>query len=423
MSVADKLPGSGETIRSVAPAESARWMRIALTIGVAGTVVLIIGGVADPRQFFRAYLAAYLFCLNFALGSMAILFIYHLTGGAWGFLIRRLLEGAVRTLPLLAVGFLPIAFGLSFLYPFAKPDAVAASHLLQEQQVYMNVPFYLIRAAIYFAGWLIAGYFLLRWSLAEDRTGDARFARRLNGVASGGAVFFGISMHFAATDWVLALQPTYHSTIAGPILATQGLLSALALALTLFITLAPRPPLASLVGPKTFNDLGNLLMTFVILWSYMFWFEFMLIWIANMQVDVVWYGPRTSGVWQWVAVCLALFGLVVPFVLLLQRAVKQRPAVLRGVAMCIPVDAIDFRCISKRCVGVSAAPRLGGWWMSLVAPLGLGGLWFAFYLFRLRPLPLLAAHDRNGDEAMRLRQSDEHRASCSGRSCACSAHG
>jgi hypothetical protein len=408
MSVDADMPGSDETIMSVAPAETARYGRIALMIGVVGSAVLIIGGLGNPSQFFRAYLTAYLFCLDFALGSMVLLFIYHLTGGAWGYLVRRFLEGGVRTLPLLAIGFLPIAVGLHFLYPFAKPEAVAASQLLQEQRIYMNVPFFLIRAAIYFTGWLATGYFLIRWSWAEDRTGDPRFTRRLNSVAAGGAVFYGISMHFAATDWVLALQPEYHSTIAGPLLASQQLLSALALAVILLVALARRPPLASLAGPKTFNDLGNLLLTFVVLWSYMFWFEFMLIWIANMQVDVVWYGPRTSGVWQWVAVGLALFQFAVPFVLLLQRAVKQRPALLRGVAvLCLFMQLIFVHFQVLPAFGIAT---FGDWWMSLAAPLGLGGLWFAFFLFRMRSLPLAARHDRSGLEALRLRQSDEHEA-------------
>ncbi len=408
MSIAAELPGSGETILNIAPVESARWMRVALVIGVVGSAAIVAGGLFDPPQFFRAYLAAWLFCLDFALGSLAILCIYHLTGGAWGFLIRRILEGAVRTLPLLALGFLPIALGLRFLYPFASPDAVAGSELLQQQRIYMNVPFFWIRAAIYFTGWLATGYLMQRWSLLEDRTGDHRFTHRLNSLSAAAAVFYGISLHFAATDWVLALQPAYHSTIAGPLLASQQLLSSLALAVILFVTLARRPPLASIPGPKTCNDLGNLLLTFVVLWSYMLWFEFMLIWIANMQVDVVWYGPRTEGAWRWIAVGLALFQFAIPCVLLLQRAVKRRPALLRWVAaLCLLMQLIF---VHFQVLPAFRPATIGDWWMSLVAPLGLGGLWFAYFLFQMRPLPLVARHDRNGWEALRLRETDEHEA-------------
>ena len=68
---------------------------------------------------------------------MVLLMVYHLTGGSWGFLIRRILEAGMRTLPLLAVLFLPIACGIRYLYLWAQPDVVAASPKLQYQQFYL----------------------------------------------------------------------------------------------------------------------------------------------------------------------------------------------------------------------------------------------------------------------------------------------
>ena len=394
------------TLADIAPRELRGWFIAALVIGVLGTAGLIVGGLVDPPQFFRAYLAAWLFCLNVGMGSMIVLMIYHLTGGAWGFLVRRLLEAGTRTLLLSAIGFIPIALGIRYLYPFAQPAAVAGSDLLQKQQGYMNPPFFWARAAAYLILWLVLALLLNLWSRAEDRTGDPRYGRRLNGVSSIGGVIVGATLHFAAIDWVLAMQPGYHSTIAGPLLAAQQLISGFSLSVILFTAICRRPPLAGLVGPKTLNDVGNMLLTFVIIWSYLLFFEFMLIWIADMQVDVAWYGERLRGVWAVVGVVLAAGQFVVPFVLLLQRGVKRNPALLGGVAVLSLLMQMLF--VHFQILPSFRPAAFGQWWMSLVAPVGLGGLLLACYLLCLGRLPLLAQHDLNALEAIRLRRSDDH---------------
>ncbi len=214
----------------VAPRETSRCMRWSLLFAVGGAIGLILSVVLAPQQFFAAYLATYLWCLNIALGSTVILMTYHLTGGAWGFLIRRILEAASRTLPLVAIGFVPIALGAARLYLWAQPDAVAGNKLLQEQQIYMNLPFWCARAAIYFGLWLLTAFLLNVFSRREDRTGSPSMHLWLNGISGIGLVIYGISIHFASVDWIISLQPAYHSTITGPLLASQQLLCALSLA-------------------------------------------------------------------------------------------------------------------------------------------------------------------------------------------------
>ena len=197
----------------------------------------------SPVPFFRAYLAAYLFYLGIALGSMVLLMVYHLTGGSWGFLIRRILEAGMRTLPLLAVLFLPIACGIRYLYLWAQPEVVAASPQLQYQQFYLAPTCFWIRAAVYFAVWLAMAFLLASWSRKEDETGNPRLAWKSQQLGAFGAVVYGISLHFAAIDWGMSLQPVFHSTIWGPLFATGQLLSALAFALVV-LALAGQPAAA-----------------------------------------------------------------------------------------------------------------------------------------------------------------------------------
>ncbi len=405
MSAADSLPlERPASLFEVAPRGSARWLLGSLLIGILGIAALVIGGLFDPAQFFRVYLAAYLFCLNAGLGCMVVLMVYHLTGGGWGFLVRRILEAGVKTLPLSAVGFLPVALGIHYLYPFAQPSVVAASQLLKEQRGYMNETFFWARAAIYFALWLAIGFLLMQFSRAQERTGDPWYRQALMNTSAIGGVFYGISIHFAGIDWILALQPEYHSTITGPLLVSQQLITGFGVTLIVFLSICDRPPLANVVAPKTLLDLGNLLLTFVVLWSYLAWFEFMLVWIANMQADVVWYGRRLDGFWRWVAVALALLQFVVPFLFLLQRSIKRTPRAFRVIAATGVVMQLLFTHF--QILPAFRPASMGDWWMSLVAPLGLGGLWLAFLLLRLRHVPLLPPNDPNEAKALHLRESD-----------------
>ena len=198
-----------------APSIPARWQRWSLVIGIVALAVCAVGGAFNPAAFLRAYLAAFLFFLGFGLGSMVLLMVYHLTGGSWGLLLRRILEAAMRTLPLLAVLFLPIAAGVGYLYVWAQPDVVADSPKLQYQQFYLRPTYFWIRAAVYFILWIGIAFWLTRWSRLEDQTGNPRLAWKSQRLSGFGALVYGVTFHFAAVDWAMSLQPVFHSTIWG----------------------------------------------------------------------------------------------------------------------------------------------------------------------------------------------------------------
>lgn len=382
-----------------------RWGRTALGVGTIALVICAIGAFFSPTQFFRAYLAAYLFYLGLGLGCMAILMIHHLIGGAWGCLTRRILEAGMRTLPLLAVLFLPIAGGVGYLYLWAQPALVAANPKLQHQQIYMNVPFFWGRAALFFALWLGLAYLLNSWSAAQDRDPEPRREERAGRLSGVGLVIYGISIHFASIDWVMSLQPAFHSTIFGPLVASGQLVSALALVTVVLCWLVSRPPLAEVVSGEALNDVGNLLLSFLVIWAYMVWFQFMLIWIANLPVDVIWYLPRSRGGWQWVAYAIFALHFAVPFFLLLSRAVKRTPWLAASVAgaICFMQLVFDYYQVMPAFPGTTIAEH----WMDFLMPLGLGGLWFAYFFWELGRRPLLPAHDPNQRQALHLRHIDE----------------
>lgn len=385
-----------------------RWQWGALAVGAVALVICVIGAPFSPTQFFRAYLTACLFWLGVGLGGLAILMLYHLTGGAWGFLIRRVLEAATRTLPLLAVLFLPIVAGLSSLYPWADPEQVAASKGLQHKEIYLNVPLFWARAVLYFALWLGFTYFVNAWSRKQDETGDPRYGRKLTRLSGPGLVVYGITITFASVDWVMSLQPAFRSTIFGPIFASGELLSAMAFAVLVLAWLAARPPLADLFSPDAFNDLGNLLFTFLIIWSYLVYFQFMLVWIANLRYDAIWYLARDSVAWQWVAWMLVVFHFAVPFFLLLARRIKRNPRSLAQVAGLILFMQLVY--MYYQVMPAFPDTDLSEHWMDFLTPLGLGGLWLAYFCWQLKRSPVVPLHDPNQESALHLRAVDQEEA-------------
>jgi len=369
----------------------------------AGIVALLVCALAAPfsaQQFFRAYLAAFQFWMCVTLGALVVLMIYHLTGGAWGFVIRRTLEAATRTLPLLALLFVPIAFGLSHLYIWARPEELGWDLNLQHKQIYLNVDAFLVRAVVYFACWLALVYFLNRGSRAQDRADDPAVVQRLKTLSGVGLVIYGITITFAAVDWVMSLQPTFRSTIFGPLVAASSMLAALALAVIVLARLASRPPLADVVSAAVFNDLGNLLLTFLVIWAYMVFFQFVLVWIANLRYEVIWYLPRSRDGWQWVAWALFVFGLFIPFFALLLPDVKRNPPALARVAALMLFMQLVFTFYQV--MPAFAGTRIGEHWMDFLTPIGLGGLWVAYFLRQLNRRPLLTAFDLNREKAVYL---------------------
>ncbi len=385
----------------------ARWQQRSLGMGVVAVLVCAIGAVSSPADFFRAYLAAWLFYLGVALGSMVMLMVYHLTGGSWGLLIRRILEAGMKTLPLVAILFVPIGWGVEYLYPWAQPEAVTASEQLQYQQFYLAPGYFRIRAVVYFALWLATAWLLSSWSRKQDRTGNPRLAWKSMKFSGLAAVVYGVSLHFAAVDWGMSLQPEFHSTIWGPLFASGQLLSALCFALVVLAWVINRPPLADVASLKARNDLASLLLTLLILWAYMAWFQFMLVWIANLRADVVWYVPRTSLAWKGVAWAILFLHFALPFFLLLMRPIKRNSTAVAWIAGLILVMQMVFIVYQVAPGGSTGA---GGLWMTVLMPVGLGGIWLACFLVLLGRQPLVALHDYNRAAALHLRRLDEEEA-------------
>jgi hypothetical protein len=385
-----------------APAAVDRLQSLGLVTGGVGAVLCLLGLFLSPSYFFRAWLVGWVFWMGVALGCQAIFMLHHLTRGAWGLVVRRVLEAASRTLPVLLLLFLPIAFGMRELYEWARPDVVRADEILQHKQPYLNVPFFFIRQALYFLIWYGFAWQLNRMSLRQDRGDDPGLTRRMQFVAAFGIVAYCLAVTFAAVDWLMSLQPHWYSTIYGVwLMGSQGL-SALAFLIVMAVFLSRREPMAGVIQPRHFHDWGKLLFAFVMLWAYFSFSQFLITWAGDLPEEIQFYLPRMEGGWGALALAIVVFHFLLPFVLLLSRDLKRNARLLGAVALGLMF--MRWLDLIWQVEPAFHERNAALYWLYVAAPAAIGGLWLFWFVRELKKRPLLPLHDPYLPEAI----SHEH---------------
>ncbi len=393
----------------VPPADIEKYRARALKIGGVGLLACVIGFVVDRDHFFRSWLIAYLLFLSIALGSMGLMMIQHLSGGAWG-IFRRIFEAASRTLPLLAVLFLPVVLGMHSLYPWTHPDHVAADEILQHKAPYLNVGFFLVRALVYFAGWILITWTMTKWSRQQDE-GDMSVNLRLQYLSGGGLVFYTFAATFAAIDWIMSINPHWYSTLFGFLFVGGHGLAALAFTIVVSTYLVKHEPMSGVLKPHHFQDLGKLSLAFVMLWAYFNFSQFLLVYAANLVEEVPYFLARTTHGWEYVALLLVIFHFAVPFLLLLSRDNKRNPYRLVWIAVALlVVRYIDLYMLvtpefaptgeNLHLLTGEHASGLFVHWLDLATPLAIGGVWSWMFLTQLAQRPIMAMSDPYLREAL-----------------------
>lgn len=371
----------------------------ALILGVLGLVACAIGFFLDGRTFYRSWLPAWLFWFEIAAGGLAILMLQYVTGGEWGLLIRRPLGAAARTMPLLAVLFIPIVIGLPHIYIWANHEIVESDHLLQAKQLYLNPTGWTIRAAVYFALWILWAWRLRMLSLKfyEDRAPETELQRRK--WAAIGLPMIVLTLTFASIDWVMSLEPKWYSSMFGISFTIGCALSAYAYVTFLLTQLSKTKAMTGIIKPSHFRDLGNLMLAFVMLWGYTAFSQFLLIWYANIKEETPYYLKRSHGMWGVIAAVLIIFHFFLPFTMLLMRGIKDRPQTIAIVTVII--IALRFVEIYWLTGPAFYGETFHFSWMTVAALVGIGGVWFWFMVRQLKDQTIIPIHETWVDEAIR----------------------
>ena len=378
------------------PSQIESLQRLALGVGGLGLLATVVGFVIDADQFYRSYLLGYIFLLGIPLGSLALLMVHHLTGGGWGLVIRRTLEAAARTMPVMALLFVPIIFGMHSLYEWTHADVVANDPIVAQKAIYLNESGFIIRAVIYFAIWSFFALALVRLSVKQEGE-DVHFSRFEN-LAGPGLLIYALTLTFASVDWVMSLDPHWFSTLFGLWIMVGQALTALSFIIAIAFLVSRDGRMAGVITSDKFHDYGKLLFAFIMLWAYLSYSQFLIIWSANLPEEIPYYLQRLGGGWSVVMLVVILGHFVLPWTILLFRPTKQASQRLLAVAIFMLVMRyIDVFWLIAPWVKHGA---FGVHWLDITAVLGLTGLWVGLFCRNLRSRALLPIGDPYLAEAL-----------------------
>jgi hypothetical protein len=372
---------------------------------IFGVIFAALSGIlafTRPDEFYRAYLLGFMCWLGVALGSMAILMIRHLTGGGWGMVIRRILGAAMRTLPLLALLFIPVIFGIRHLYIWAQPlaniqDKHLREHLEQITQTYLTVNGFIVRALFYFAGWNVLSFLLSKWSKETDRPNAPDNSGRFKAVSGPGLILYGFTISFAAIDWIMSLDPSWISTIFGLIILIGQVLSAMCFAVVVERILFNYKPMSDMLRPDFVHDHGKWMLTFIMVWAYFSFSQWLIIWAGNLPAEITFYLKRLNGGWGAIGLILVLFHFAVPFAMLLSRPFKRNIRKLVWVAVGLMLMRyVDLFWIIEPNFSKTLTLTIA----DIVVPIAIGGIWLWYFFRNLVSLPLLPAYDVDAHEVL-----------------------
>ncbi|PTL76626.1 hypothetical protein [Vitiosangium sp. GDMCC 1.1324] len=361
-------------------------MLASAAVGAVGLALTGVGFAVDTKRALFSYLFAFVYWAGLAVASLVLLGAWHASKARWPVVLRRMLETMAASLPLFVVLFIPILAGVGQLYLWMDPHPrqLVEKDLakLDHKRPFLNLPFWVVRSAIYFAVWIVVGELLLRWSRRQDESRELKLTKWQWWLGAGTLPVVGLAMSFASLDWLMSLEPLFVSTVYGLYWFSGAFVGALAM-LTLATVLARGPNLyGELVNDSHRASLGKFLLAFSIFWAYMAFSQFFLIWIANLPHEVPWYVLRARGPWEPVALFIVNARFVFPFIVLLSRPFKQHRRTLVAMAVWLLLaHVVDTWWLV---VPVVSPDAMRVHWADATAFLGVGGAAVAFTLWRLR---------------------------------------
>lgn len=384
----------------VLPAGS-RWQKMPLICGLIGVAALggaVALGMGELKQFYFSYLVAFLFFLSLALGGLFFTMVQFVVRAGWSVAIRRMAENAMSTLPLMALLFIPIAIGLHDLFHWSHLDAVANDPILKGKAGYLNANFFYVRAAVYLLVWSALGLYFYRQSTKQDTTRDIAHTHRMQFASGVGILVFGLTLTFAAFDWIMSLDPHWYSTIFGAYYFAGSAVAIYSFMIAMGVALRASNLLKTALTYEHFHDLGKLLFGFTMFWAYLAFSQFFLIWYANIPEETVWFHHRLEGSWALVTLGLALGHFVVPFFFLMTRFTKRSAGlILLGALWMLLVHFLDlYWLVMPTLHKHGAAPHL----LDLLTFVGIGGLFMALVTFRMKRHALVPQGDPRLHESL-----------------------
>lgn len=271
-------------------------------------------------------------------------------------------------------------------------EHAAHHHVLHHKASWLSGNGWLIRGVVYLAIWILLGFFFFFRSLKQDTASkEERFQinREVQSRSAFVAIAFGLTLTFAAFDWVMSLEPSWYSTIFGVTVFAGSAVAILALQTFVGISLYQKGHVGEALNVEHFHDLGKLLFGFMCFWAYVCFSQWMLIWYAGIPEEAVWYLKRWGHGWKFWSLMLGFGHFVIPFYLMMSRLWKRRlPLMKLGAIWLFILHICDVYWL--------VLPQYGDFSlnaMDIGALLLCLGLFFAYFFRTLTKHPLIPVGD------------------------------
>jgi hypothetical protein len=311
------------------------WERGRNVIGamfLLGWAAALAGYASNHDQFFQSYLVAFFFGFSITVGAALFTMIQHLTGSAWSVPVRRIMETIMMSYPVLALLFIPLAFGVHSLYEWSHPEFVAKELLklkVPVYELYLNPKFFYVRAIAYFSIWTFWAWRLYSNSRSQDSTKALLPTFSNERWSAPGMLVFFLTSSLASVDWVMSLNPHWYSTMFGVYCMAGGAWAFFALLTFIFLRFRSIGIMAKSVTVEHYHDLGKWMFALTLFWAYIAFSQYMLIWYANLPEETIFFKMRRTGTWEAVSGVLLFGHFILTFLVLLARNSKRNLNVLR----------------------------------------------------------------------------------------------
>jgi hypothetical protein len=392
------------------------WQRRALVVGVIFSCLAAVLAIADKSidHVLRAWLLGLMLTFGFAVGGLALLMLQYVSGGKWGLLLRRPLEAMSRTLPLVFVYWLLIAFSLNKLYLWASPAMVedgvkrgligaeqleAIQHAIHFKQPMLNPFAFIWVSLLCFAIWAFYTWRLNSLGLRRDAQTLAttpQWIKRLENISGPGIVVYAITMTAAVIYWVMSLDPTWYSSVYGLLFLVGQAYGVLALSIIVVISLSKGEPFKTILRQTEQHDLGKFAFAFVMLNIYLAFSQFLIIWSGNLPEEIPWYLDRFMGGWGVIVTLDFLFHWLIPFTLLLSRDLKRnKKRLLRICQWMVFARAFDLFWLIEPNFKDAARNLHFSWGILeyIAVPAAMAAFWVAYFCAQLKSRPLVQTND------------------------------
>src|SRR6056297_2765012 len=362
-------------------------------IGAAGLIASFVGYFLNPYQFFFSYLTSFTFFTSFALASMIMVMIHHITKSSWGTVLRRIPETASSNLWIWAFLFIPILFGMSNLYKWTSTEYVMGDPIMMGKIPYLNEPFFVIRQLLYFSVWGYFGYKLHKVSTEMDRTNDWGLTTLLRKISAPGILIFSLTVAFASFDWLMSLDAHWFSTMFGVYFFAMSFQALFPVIILIVFWMQKNNILKNTVGKSHIYDLGAWFFGFTVFYAYIAFSQFLLIYYANIPEETLWYYHRLEGSWETITYMLLFGRFVIPFILLLNRESKHNELLLKITAILILV--MHFIEIHWIVMPTLHHHGLAISWLDFATLIGLGGIFMGMFFQTFKNNNMVPVNDPN----------------------------